>query len=85
MKREEVAEVLAKPISRELLGSSIPARLAYVGIDGEPRVMPIAFLWTGRHVVAYTVRSRRRFGRCGIARGWRSPSTLRTNGRPARC
>ncbi len=55
MKHEEVAEVLAKPISRELLGSSIPARLAYVGIDGEPRVIPIAFLWTGQHVVAYTV------------------------------
>jgi len=28
MKREDVAAVLAKPISQELLGSSIPARLA---------------------------------------------------------
>jgi Pyridoxamine 5'-phosphate oxidase len=55
MKHQEVAEVLAKPISQELLGSSIPARLAYVGVDGEPRVIPIAFLSTGRHVVAYTV------------------------------
>jgi hypothetical protein len=41
MKQEEVAEVLAKPISPELLGSSIPARLAYVGVDGEPRVLLI--------------------------------------------
>ena len=55
MKHEEIAEVLAKPISQELLGSSIPARLAYVGVDREPRVIPIAFLWTGRHVVVYTV------------------------------
>jgi hypothetical protein len=54
MKHDEVAEVLAKPISQELLGSSIPARLAYVGVDSEPRVIPIAFLWTGGHVVAYT-------------------------------
>jgi len=55
MKHEDVAEVLAKPISQELLGSSIPARLAYVGVDGEPRVIPIAFLWNGEHVVMATV------------------------------
>lgn len=55
MKRDEVAEVLAKPISRELLGSSIPARLAYVGVDGEPRAIPIGFLWTGEQVVMATV------------------------------
>jgi hypothetical protein len=37
MEQQDVAEVLAKPISQELLKSSIPARLAYVGVDGEPR------------------------------------------------
>ena len=44
MKHEEIAEVLAKPISQELLGSSIPARLAYVGIDGasgDPDRLPV--------------------------------------------
>lgn len=55
MDRREVAEVLAKPYARELLGSSIPARLAYVGVDDEPRVIPIGFLWTGEHVVMATV------------------------------
>jgi hypothetical protein len=55
MNREDVAEVLAKPISQELLGSSIPARLAYVGVDGEPRVIPIGFWCTGEHVVMATV------------------------------
>jgi hypothetical protein len=55
MNREDVAEVLAKPISQELLGSSIPARLAYVGVDGEPRVIPIGFWWTGEHIVMATV------------------------------
>jgi Pyridoxamine 5'-phosphate oxidase len=54
MKHEEIAGVLAKPISQELLGSSIPARLAYVGVDGRPRAIPIAYVWTGRHVVGYT-------------------------------
>jgi hypothetical protein len=55
MDRHDVAEVLAKPISRELLGSSIPARLAYVGVDGAPRAIPIAFWWTGEQVVMATV------------------------------
>jgi pyridoxamine 5'-phosphate oxidase-like protein len=55
MNREDIAEVMARPISRELLESSIPARLAYVGVDGEPRVIPIAFWWTGEHVVMGTV------------------------------
>jgi hypothetical protein len=51
MKREEIAAVFAKPIS---LGSSIPARLAYAGVDGEPRVIPIDFLWTGQHLLVHT-------------------------------
>jgi hypothetical protein len=55
MEREDIAEVLAKPISRELLGSSIPARLAYVGVDGAPRAIPIGFWWTGERVVMATV------------------------------
>jgi pyridoxamine 5'-phosphate oxidase-like protein len=55
MDRQEVAEVLAKPISRELLGSSIPARLAYVGIDDAPRAIPIGFCWTGAQVIMATV------------------------------
>jgi hypothetical protein len=54
MKREEIAAVFAKPISQELLGSSIPARLAYAGVDGEPRVIPIGFLWTGQHLLVHT-------------------------------
>jgi nitroimidazol reductase NimA-like FMN-containing flavoprotein (pyridoxamine 5'-phosphate oxidase superfamily) len=55
MERQDVAEVLAKPISQELLGSSIPVRLAYVGTDGAPRVIPIGFAWTGEHVVVATL------------------------------
>jgi hypothetical protein len=54
MTRDNIAETLAKPISQELLTSSIPARLAYNGVDGEPRVIPIGFHWTGEQVVMAT-------------------------------
>ena len=55
MDDDAVAEVMAKPISTELLGSSIPARLAYIGIDGDPRVIPIGFLWDGAQLTVCTV------------------------------
>ena len=55
MRREDVAGVLATPLARELLASSIPARLAYVGTSGEPRVVPIGFQWDGEHLVMGTV------------------------------
>ncbi len=55
MDRHDVAEVLAEPISQQLLGSSIPARLAYVGLDGAPRAIPIGFWWSGEQVIMATV------------------------------
>ncbi len=55
MNQQDVTEILARPISRELLGSSIPARLAYTAVDGDPRVVPVAFLWTGGRIVVSTV------------------------------
>ena len=51
----EVLEVLARPLSEELLASQIPARLAYTGVDGDPRAIPIGFLWTGSELKLYTV------------------------------
>jgi nitroimidazol reductase NimA-like FMN-containing flavoprotein (pyridoxamine 5'-phosphate oxidase superfamily) len=53
--RNDVIEVLDKPISRELLGSSIPARLAYTGLDGDPRVVPVGFWWNGAQLVVCSV------------------------------
>jgi hypothetical protein len=55
MKQQDVADVMAKPISQELLASAIPARFAYVGLDGDPRVVPIGFLWNGSQIVMGTV------------------------------
>jgi len=46
--------LLQHPASRELLQSKIPARLAYVGIDGTPRVVPIWFHWNEREFVLGT-------------------------------
>jgi PPOX class probable F420-dependent enzyme len=47
-------ELLQDPVAQELLQSKIPARLAYVAIDGTPRVVPIWFHWTGREFVMGT-------------------------------
>jgi hypothetical protein len=55
MKPQDVAAVMEKPISQELLGSSIPARFSYVGLDGDPRVIPIGFLWSDRQILLFTV------------------------------
>ena len=43
--------LLNDPIAQELLHSPLPARLAYTGPDGTPRVVPIWFHWTGGEVV----------------------------------
>ena len=45
-----VAETLAKPIAQELLFSDIPARLSYIGLDGDPRVVPVGVLVDRRNV-----------------------------------
>jgi hypothetical protein len=55
MKPQDVEAVMEKPISQELLGSSIPARFSYVGLDGDPRVVPIGFLWNGSQILMFTL------------------------------
>jgi len=50
----EITEVLNKPISQELLGRDL-TRLAYVGLDGTPRNIPIAFVWNGTEIVMCTI------------------------------
>src|SRR5271157_5999518 len=46
--------LLQHPAAQELLQSKIPARLAYIGTDGAPRVVPIWFHWNGREIVMAT-------------------------------
>jgi nitroimidazol reductase NimA-like FMN-containing flavoprotein (pyridoxamine 5'-phosphate oxidase superfamily) len=47
-------ELLGDPVAEALLGSKIPARLAYVWHDGTPRVVPIWSHWTGTELVMGT-------------------------------
>ena len=47
-------ELLQNPVAQELLHSKIPARLAYIWMDGTPRVVPIWFHWNGRGLIMAT-------------------------------
>ena len=44
-------ELLHDPVAEKLLGSTIPARLAYTWMDGTPRVVPVWFYWNGKQFV----------------------------------
>jgi hypothetical protein len=46
--------LLQHPAAQKLLKSKIPARLAYVWMDGTPRVVPIWFHWNGSELVMGT-------------------------------
>jgi len=54
MKQAQVTQVMNDPLAQELLTSAIPARLAYVGLDGFPRAIPVGFLWDGTRFVVGT-------------------------------
>ncbi|MBF5001523.1 pyridoxamine 5'-phosphate oxidase family protein [Nocardia sp. BSTN01] len=43
--------LLDTPVAQELLTSTSLARLAYIGKDGTPRLIPVNFLWDGHEVV----------------------------------
>ena len=55
MQPQDVTRVLGDPLAQELMQSSIPARLAYLGPDGFPRAIPIGFHWNGSQFVLCTV------------------------------
>ena len=56
MESNEIAEVMNRPISRDLLARDI-TRLAYVAKDGSPRTIPIGFTWNGTEVVMCTPKN----------------------------
>lgn len=47
-------EVLNDPLAQELLHSPLLARMAYNGMDGNPRAIPIGYLWNGARFVMCT-------------------------------
>src|SRR5438105_1911401 len=54
MNRQEVMETLNDPLAQELMHSNIPMRLAYTGLDGFPRAIPIGFWWDSTQFVLAT-------------------------------
>jgi hypothetical protein len=57
MQRDEVMHVLNDPLAQELMGSNIPARVAYTSVDGLPRVVLLGFHWNGERFVICTIPS----------------------------
>jgi hypothetical protein len=43
--------LLESETAQRLLASTLPARIAYTGLDGKPRALPIWFAWTGDELV----------------------------------
>ena len=56
MEPNEIAEILNRPTSQELLARDV-TRLAYVAKDGTPRSIPIAFTWNGSEIVMCTTKN----------------------------
>ena len=56
MQPNQIADVLSRPISQELLARDI-TRLAYVAKDGTPRNIPIGFSWNGSEIVMCTPKN----------------------------
>ena len=52
--RQGDLSLLNEPVAQELLTSTFPARVAYIWLDGTPRVTPIWFHWDGREIVLGT-------------------------------
>ncbi len=55
MKPDEVIAVLNDPVAQKLISSTNPARLAYIALDGTPRVVPLGFDWDGARFVIGTL------------------------------
>jgi hypothetical protein len=55
MTNDEIAAIMATPYAQQLLNGPEPARLAYNGLDGHPRAIPIGFWVDGDRVMMATV------------------------------
>lgn len=55
MTPDEVRAALEDPVARRLLTGPFPARLAYLALDGTPRVIPVGFRYDGSTLVIGTV------------------------------
>lgn len=55
MTEQQISAVFADPVAETLLAAKIPARFAYTGLDGGPRVVPVGSWWTGRALEIATI------------------------------
>src|SRR5919199_2471575 len=76
------SEDLQEPGALELLRSPDPARLAYTGADGYPRVIPVGFFWNGTAVVICTAPTAPKVA--ALAKQPHVALTIDTMGPPAR-
>ena len=52
MTYDEIVQTMnTDPFVQKLLQAPVPARVAYIGLDGEPRVIPLSYLWDGEAFV----------------------------------
>lgn len=56
MEQHEIAEILNRPLSQELLARDL-LRMAYVAKDGTPRNVPVGFAWNGAEIVVCTTKN----------------------------
>ena len=59
MHHSAIDEVLNDPLSQELLARDL-TRLAFTGLDGTPRAIPIGFVWNGSQIVMCTAKNARK-------------------------
>ena len=59
MNQSAIDEILNQPLSQELLARDL-ARLAFIGLDGTPRAIPIGFVWNGSQIVMCTAKNARK-------------------------
>ena len=59
MDQHAIDEVLNRPLSQELLARDL-ARLAFIGLDGTPRSIPIGIVWHGTEIVMCTAKNARK-------------------------
>jgi hypothetical protein len=55
MNEADIADVMAKPLAQQLLNEVPVLHLAYTGLDGAPRAIPIGYLWDGVRFQLWTI------------------------------
>jgi nitroimidazol reductase NimA-like FMN-containing flavoprotein (pyridoxamine 5'-phosphate oxidase superfamily) len=59
MEQKTIDEILNRPLSRQLLARDL-TRMAFVALDGTPRVYPTGFVWNGTEIVMCTAKNARK-------------------------